>query len=179
MVLPRKADILQKAMAKDLERQFRHGIEPITPEESELKESGTFQEAKEDLMRDPAMVSEQLKYLSEMAGDLRLKVIPIKELRELKTETGYEWTNGWTKHEAKPKRVSLRKPLDITSAIRGAPTPKISLPKLPQPIFQLPKQKHRKRRIQRTGKTMRVLRKRIKDGQKSFSFPDWVWKVKR
>ena len=29
------------------------------------------------------------------------------------------------------------------------------------------------------GKTMRVLRKRIKDGQKSFSFPDWVWKVRR
>ena len=93
------------------------------------------------------------------------------------TDAGlFKRTNGWTKVEPKSKpSISLRKPLDIGSAIRGRPLP---LPKLPKPILQLPIVKHKKHHIQRTSKTMRVLRKRVKDGQKVFSFPDRIWKVK-
>jgi len=181
MVLPKKAEILERAVKKDLERQLRHGMPGITPEESELKESGIFQEAREDLMRDPAMVSEQLKYLNEMAGDMRLKMIPVKELQFIKKKTGYEWTNGWTKHEKKPERVSLRKPLDIGSAIRGTPK-KFRKYDAMSAFLKIPKSmphkgKHKKRHIQRTGKTMRRLRN-IK-GVKVFSFPDHIWKVRK
>lgn len=163
--LPSKSEILQRALAKDMEKQFRAGLPGITPEESELKESGTFQEAREDLMRDPAQVSEQLKYLDQMAEDLKLKVIPIKELHSLKRETGYEWTNGWTKHhKAQPKRKSIMPSI-----------PPIRFPTA-KPIIHKPKRQ--RNHTQRTSKTMRVLRKRIKDGQRSFSFPDSIWKVR-
>lgn len=77
-------------------------------------------------------------------------------------------------------RVSLRKPLDVGVAIRGAPKPKKH--RKPSRIFDTieakPKPKKRKKRhTNRTGLTMRKLRK-VK-GVKVFSFPDDVWKVRK
>lgn len=91
-----------------MERQVRAGLPAITPSEQELKESGMFQEAQIDLMRvDQEALSEQRRYLEEMASELRLKIISQKGLATLKKETGFEWTNGWTKHKRKPKKPRL------------------------------------------------------------------------
>jgi len=151
----------------------------ITPTDVELKESGQYHKARIEFMRNKATEAqlEQRKYLDQIAGDLKLAVIPTRGLSALKRETGYEWTNGWTKHEKrkekpkamkKPKmekleRVSLRKPLDIGSAIRGAPKPK---------------RKRQRLHTSRTGKTPKPLRKAIKNGHRVFSFSDDIWKVR-
>lgn len=104
MPTPRKLEILRKAKGIAMERQVRAGLPAITPSEQELRETGVFQEAQIDLMQvDQEALSEQRRYLEDMAGDMRLKIIPEKGLTALRKETGFEWTNGWTKHERKPK----------------------------------------------------------------------------
>ena len=232
MSLPSKDEIRRFAIGKKATEQIvKMGSHtPITPEPEEME----LKEAQLDIMRaDKEALAEQEKYLQDMANEMKLKVIPIQELKLLKRETGYDWTNGWTKHEKrekpKPKpesidekvvyqysgdpfpitraeldqmkgsralgrqwtkfnrnvenelqRVSLRKPLDIGSAIRGAPK---TFRKQDNHLWEMiglkPNRKPKQRHIQRTSKTMRVLRKRVKDGQKVFSFPDRIWKVKR
>jgi len=110
MTTPKKDEILRRGKAIAMERQIRAGLPAITPSERELKESGMFQEAQIDLMRvDQEALSQQRRYLSEMASDLKLVVLPKKGLATLKRETGYEWTNGWTKHE-KPKPRKKKEP---------------------------------------------------------------------
>jgi hypothetical protein len=159
MVFPKKSEILQKALAKDLERQFRAGINPITPEESELKESGMFEAARTDLMRSNPAFSEQEKYLHDMAGEMGLQVIPIKGLSELTRLSGWKWTDGWS-HEHKPERV--RKPF---------------MPK-PRHMAKI-KHHHRKRHVSHNGRTRTMRALRHVRGKKSFSFPDSIWKVRK
>lgn len=192
MPTPHKHDILERAKNIALERQIRSGLPAITPSELELKETGAFQEAKLDLMRvDQEALSQQRHYLEEMAGELRLKIIPRKGLSLLKRETGYEWTNGWTKRETKPKRK--RKPkqkVKVKPQKREKVKPTIKqlmkgtvlsgyveaarvkqLPKLVKP------KKRKKRHVERSGLTMRALRK-VK-GVNVFAFPDDVWRVRK
>jgi len=89
---------------------------------------------------------------------------------------------------AKPKRtpiqrVSLRKPLDVGSMIRGRALVKpkkkhVPTVKSPAEIILAKSKKKRKRNhTERTGKTMRKLRGI--NGVKVFSFPDDVWKVRK
>jgi len=161
MVTPRKEDILKKAEARAMEENVRMGLPAITPEEEELKETGQFEEARRDLMRvDQEAISQQTRYLQDMASEMRLRVIPLRELYTLKRETGYEWTNGWTKHK------------------HGKPTVKKSTPQVtikkprvkPSTVPIMGKPKRRKRHVARNGKVPRKL--------KGFVFPDNVWKVR-
>jgi len=112
--------------------------------------------------------------------------------REKKLRKALGRLRGKPKREKKPKleRVSLRKPLDIGAAIRGralkSVPPKPPKHRKPSGIFAIiePKvkakpKKRRKRHVERAGKTMKPLKKRIKNGQRIFSFPDDVWKVRR
>jgi len=167
MSTPRKHEILLRAKARAMEKQVRHGLPATTPTESELKESGAFQEARLDLMRvDQEAVSEQMRYLQELAGDLRLAVIPQKAFGVLRKETGYEWTNGWTKHKtAKHRdRIPVKSKPNIGTMV---PMKKVRV--------QIPFQKKRKKRqrlhIARNGKKPRKL--------KGFVFGDDVWKVRQ
>lgn len=209
MVTPEKHEILSKAKSIAMERQIRAGLPAITPSEVELKESGTFHEAQIDLMQvDQEALSEQRRYLEEMAGDLRLKIIPVKGLATLKRETGFEWTNGWTKHEKrKPRkkpaneyRVVIGETLDSgarlpslkqaehqiqTLRLKRPTLRKMKIVKVRKGRFQdvkaemsiTPKPKRKKRHVERSGKTMRALRK--VNGVKVFAFPDSVWKVRK
>lgn len=95
----------------------------ITPTDAELKESGTYHRARIELMRNKANVAQlqQEKYLNQVASELNLKVIPIRGLATLKRATGFEWTNGWTKHGAKAKPKSKPKP---------KPTPVVSIKRI-------------------------------------------------
>jgi len=167
VVTPRKAEIIHRATAKALEKEILAGLPGITPTERELKETGMFQEAQIDLMQvDQEALSEQRRYLGEMASEMNLAILPIRGLATLKRETGYEWTNGWTKHE-KPKhrdRIPV-KPKPTIGAV--APMKKVRV--------QIPFQKKRKKRqrlhVGRNGKKPRKL--------KGFTFGDDVWKVRK
>jgi len=174
-MLPKKFDIMQRATAMSITRQIKAGLPSITPEESEMKESGIYREAQEDLMTTNAQAfSDQLKYLSDMAGEMRLKVIPFKELGELKRETGYEWTDGWHKPSRRHEQI-----------MRRGIAPKPIIPPILQVarVFALPKlnprqpRRHFRHHTQRTSKTMRSLR-HVK-GKRAYSFPDSIWKVRR
>jgi len=178
-------------------------ISDITPERHELQEEGYIRKAQHRLMssrpNDVGVTrveakSEQLQYLDAMASQMGLAVIGRKQFGKAKRvmlRVGYEWTNGWSKksgQKPKPtiKRVSLRKPLDVGAAIRGRVKPKVKtimqktkqvLKPKPSPIKVAPKHKRKKNHTERSGKTMRSLRKPMKNGKRVFSFPDHVWKI--
>jgi len=168
--LPTRREIEKRAKEMHMSRSALHGLPAITPEHAEVKESGNYHRARMDLMRsdEGAYSGQQRQYLETMAGEMGLKVIPKRELVFIRKETGFEWTNGWTKRERK-KRKAKPKPKKPIS-------PKIRAPKVKIPLPKKPKKKRRKSHTERTGKTMRKLRKI--DGVKVFSFPDHVWKVR-
>ena len=60
------------------------GLPAITPEDYELKESGTYDVAKRDLMTSGKTKAflEQRKYLDDMANEMRLSILEKKEHRE-------------------------------------------------------------------------------------------------
>jgi len=187
VVTPRKAEIIHRATAKALEKEILAGLPGITPTERELKETGMFQEAQIDLMQvDQEALSEQRRYLGEMAGEMNLAILPIRGLATLKRETGYEWTNGWTKHEKHKPKVSAkekeRKKLEkyirdqqerkkrewIKQAKKEALPKKKQIRRVQIPV----KPKKRKRlHVGRNGKKPRKL--------KGFVFGDDVWKVRK
>jgi len=187
--LPTRREIEKRAKEMHMSRSAIHGLPAITPEHAEVKESGNYHRARMDLMRsdEGAYSGQQRQYLETMAGEMGLKVIPKRELVFIKKETGFEWTNGWTKRQrrkakAKPKAKPKPKPKKpIVPKIRA---PKVSI--RDQAVFlgtvhrvatePKKKRKRRKSHTERTGKTMRKLRKI--DGVKVFSFPDHVWKVR-
>ena len=167
MPLPSKSEILRKAKAKAIERQVVSGLPSITPTEHELKETGTFQEARIDLMRvDQEALAEQERYLQEMAGEMRLKVIPLRELVALRRQTGYEYTNGWTKH--KPKR---RVPISVKPTVPKVKPKPAPTKKLKRILFHHKKKKRQRLHVGRNGKKPRKL--------KGFVFGDDVWKVRK
>lgn len=104
---------------------------------------------------------------------------PNKNLKQTKREI----TRFFAKKKPQPiPRVSLRKPLDIGSAIRGRAKP-ISLAEKILPTTKPKKKKRQRLHVTRTGKTPRKLngaRKRTRrNGSKLFLFGSDVWKVKK
>lgn len=80
MPTPTKRKILERA--KEL-FHHREGTS-ISPEESELKESGYMQEAKEDLMgtkKGSEAYSQQERYMQDMGNEMDLSVRPKGEMR--------------------------------------------------------------------------------------------------
>ena len=100
--LPTKREIEEEAT-----RLFMlegHDISTNLPVREELAEGGFLKEAQrrlmgsgEDEVPQSQARAEQQQYVDTMAQELDARVIPSKELRELKKKTGYEWTDGWEK----------------------------------------------------------------------------------
>lgn len=184
--LPTRTEILREAQRIELEDIT---LPSITPTSRELRESGKAYEARLRLMRSPATegLMEQRRYVDTMAKELKLRVIPIPELRSLRRETGMEWTNGWTRHRkvapkarGKPQKIATRKRRTRVQI----PKRKAVIPTIPKPLRRAPtklkpKRKRQKNHSRRTAIIPRALRKRIKNGQKSFSFSDDIWKVRK
>ena len=163
----------------------------ITPTDAELKESGAYHRARIELMRRPSTGARlQLrKYLDQIASDLKLAVIPTRGLSALKRETGYEWTNGWTKHGEPKKETKIKvkptRPVPIKHIVIGKKprryhkmTRKERIADSDKKIRLKPKNKRLRLHTARNGKTPRVLRKAIKNGHRIFSFSDDIWKVR-
>lgn len=158
------------------------GLPAITPEDYELKESGTYEEARRDLMRSQRTKAllEQRKYLADMAEEMRLSIIPKREHREqLRKVQAFEAFRA--KHPSRVVRVNGYKIKVPTFSVPKRVKRQPKKPRKPHPIVPKvkakPKKKRRKNHTQRTGKTMRKLRK-VK-GVKVFSFPDHIWKVRK
>lgn len=189
MVTPTRKQIEKRAKGLDFMEAIKHGLPTITPEVHELKESGVWKQARDDLMGSRAGPrSAQTQYVHEIASEVGLKVTEWKEHREhmrkvqafdvfkrkhpqrVKRVNGYRIVFPSLPAPKAPKKVSVRKPKPQkrTSTVTV---------KVPKRVVLKPKKKRRKSHTERTGKTMRSLAK-IK-GVNVFSFPDDVWKVKR
>lgn len=85
MPLPKPKEILKRAREIDMSRAVMSGLPAITPEKHELKESGTLEEARVDLMRssETRWKMEQRKYLDQLAGEMGLSVVSRRELSKL------------------------------------------------------------------------------------------------
>ena len=70
--LPTKEEILQRAKEMFMEQQARLGLPAITPEETELKEAGLFDQARADLMRgeDTKTDPQILQYIDNLKAEL-------------------------------------------------------------------------------------------------------------
>jgi len=161
----------------------------ITPEDYELKESGVFHEAKMELMSTSpkehhAVSNQQVRsqmrsYVDDMAGDLGLVVFSRKKVKELqRAEKRLQKIEKRRAIKVEPNGHSIMYLAHMLKP-RGPffmRAPKISI----VPVLKPPKPKKKRQRLHtgRNGKTPRYLRKRINDGQKTFSFPDSVWKVR-
>ena len=154
------------------------GLPAITPEDYELKESGTYDVAKRDLMTSGKTKAflEQRKYLDDMANEMRLSILEKREHREqLRKVQAFD-----TFREKHPSKVVKVNGYEIRVPIVSMPKQVKTQPTKPHPIVPKIKAQTTKRKrnhTQRTGKTMRSLRK-VK-GVKIFSFPDDVWKVRK
>jgi hypothetical protein len=83
--LPTKEEIFEKAKEIAMIDQVKQGIEPITPEESELKESGLFEEARAALMRgeDTIVDAQVLQYVDQLKAELEpmgFSIVPLSEI---------------------------------------------------------------------------------------------------
>lgn len=181
--LPSKEEILRRAEARAMEKQMTSmDIDPITPIEEELKETGEFHEAKLELMRGPETEwqSEQRRYIDEMAGEMGLKVIGKREYAQLYKLMQKPKNHIFVKRRMKPtpKLIAearmllgvfppVKPPFTVGFARMPQATPK------PAPlIIRKPKRRH----VARTSRTMRSTR-HVK-GVKVFAFPDLIWKVR-
>ena len=219
--LPSASAIAKKAKELAMQRQAMHMEigDPITPSEAELKESGYTHEARISLMQSPETPweAEQHRYIHEMASEMGLKVVTKKEYAMLQRIMQEPRNHKYVRNGKKPKRlkrefaktirktrqptpmkrVSLRQPLNLGSALRGASLPRIHAPmrmtirkgipsirdiavfhSVVQDVAKKRKKRRRRNHSARVGKTPRRLRKLIKNGKKQFSFPDHIWKVK-
>lgn len=192
MVTPKSDVIYGRARRIELS-DITGGLPAITPTKAELRESGTYHRAKLQLMRSPATEARlhQLKYLDQMASELKLKVIPQRGLGVLKRETGWEWTNGWTRHEKGRKRPKVER--KKVKPVPDVPIKRIVIGEKPKKIpsrrktsmvnqhkiVTRVKKKRQRNHSERGGKTPRVLRKAIKNGHRVFSFGDDIWKVRK
>jgi len=161
VVTPTKKKLWERAKEIQMGDILKSGLPAITPEPSEISEGGYLAKARTDLMSGPYM--QQLKYLEEMGSEMGLKVIEKKHFREAMAgmkKIGLEWVNGWGKTERhKPKKAVVPKKIKV-----------LTVPK--------PKKKRQRLHTGRVGKVPKVLRPRIRDGQKTFSYPDSIWKVR-
>jgi hypothetical protein len=82
--LPTKKEILEKATELSMIDQLRQGIEPVTPEEPELKESGLFEEARRELMTGEGTKADSmvLQYIDSLKAEIEpmgFTIMPISE----------------------------------------------------------------------------------------------------
>lgn len=190
--LPSKREILEKAIEIDMFREHSAGLPAIIPEEAELKESGVYHEARIALMTGPetqakTQEKEMREYLHYTASELDLKVISRDIWRQSQRRiAGLRWklrglsipsllTPNLKDLKTSPTLQPQSKPVKEVSRVKiPAPRiPKIRAPKVPK---KRPKKSPKKRA--RAGRVMRVQKPRIKDGVKSFAYPDHVWKVR-
>ena len=180
--LPTKYDIMVQAKKEMAEINAKLGLPIITPEEEELRESGATREAKRTLMSTRSRYeSEQRKYVEEMAGEMRLEVVPQRQYRRevkmaeafemfkeqypkfVKKINGYKITIPNLSFQMEPKAI----PMQISKAHAQTIPRAVSIRK--------PRRRKATMKPKRT-KTMRKLNG-IK-GVKMFSFPDNVWRVR-
>jgi len=82
--MPNREEIRARARILALERQVTGDLPAITPSDEELKESGVWEEARLELMRvTQQTLSDQEKYLTEMAEEMNMEVLPKEDLKEL------------------------------------------------------------------------------------------------
>lgn len=178
----------------------------ITPTAYELKEGGHWNRARRNLMSGRPnenlptrreAEAQQRGYLDDMAAGMGLKIVSKREhgklskLQEIQ-HRGHQALKRERKlkKERKQFRWQLRGLKDALKRMgpqrvtaKPKPIPHLRPKILPKSIYTPKKPKRRKKRqklhTQRAGKTMKVLKKRVRDGQKVFAFPDSVWKVKK
>lgn len=146
---------------------------------------------------------QQRKYLNDMAQEMGLQILSKREYLELQrmSKKGAREVIKKAPKKVKKKRqkkmrwpVVVAKPAPTRDLLRGPPmiglkggvvVPSaaeiIGVKADRKPVHVLPqvgrKKKRKRSHVDRTGKTMRALRKI--DGVKVFSFPDHVWKVRQ
>lgn len=76
LATPTKEQIRERAI--ELFNNSNRHLPSITPEDNELKESGYWFEARDDLMRDDAK-HETLSYLEQMASEIGYRIVPEKK----------------------------------------------------------------------------------------------------
>jgi len=168
------------------------GLPAITPEPEELKESGAMHRAKMQLMSPKSTVyMQQRKYIDEMADEMGLVVFGRKKVKELqRAEKRLEKIERRGAIKVEPNGHSI-----MYLAHMLKPRVRFSLPTIRKPSIRdvavtvgtvtrvaekarVQRKKRQRLHTGRNGKTPRYLRKRINDGQKTFSFPDHIWKVR-
>ena len=180
MVTPTKRQILERAKRIEISDIVGKGLPAITPEDYELKESGAYHRAKMQLMSPKSTAfSQQEKYLNEMANEMGLVVFARKKVKELEqAEKRLQQIEKRKAIKVEPNGHSIMFLAHMLKPRIPFKMPKIFAPKIS--VVKAPKPQKKRQRLHtgRNGKTPRYLRKRIKDGQKSFSFPDSVWKIR-
>jgi len=102
---------------------IKHGLPAITPEDYELKETGTAHRARTSLMRGPSRIeAQELRYLEGMAKEVGYRFLP-------KTEV-----NGWAR-----ERKSLLGRIKALAAKKPKPKPKVALTKKTSPVKEMPR----------------------------------------
>ena len=189
-----KKEALKRARRLEMEDIIGSGLPAITPTDAELKESGSLHRARIQLMRSPETEGKlQIrKYLDTMSSELGLKLMSAREYKRLHTRgsaVGPAVSKPVKRRKSvvpikriiigakqKLKRVSLRKPLDIGSAIRGRAKQHKTVARAP--LKPKPRKKRQRLHTERSGRNMRALKKAQQNGVRVFSFGDDVWKTK-
>ncbi len=143
----------------------------ITPTRGELSEGGHLQRARIELMTSEETEAklQQRKYLDTMAQELKLRVIPKRDLTTLKRETGFEFVNGWKR----PKKVAPKprvKPQKRATRKRKAPI----RPPTKKAVVKRRKKKLGKISNNRNGRRSR----RWKQKKGTIFLPNSVWKAR-
>lgn len=176
--LPTKEEILRRAEARAMEKQMATmDIDPITPIEEELKESGEFHESRLELMRGPetAWESEQRRYIEDMARGMGLRLISKREYAKLHNLMQKPRNHIFVKQRMKPTPRLIAEARMLLGVFPKVKTPfTLGFAKIPRTT---PKPtRPRKRHVARTSKTMRSTR-HVKNVN-VFAFPDNIWKVR-
>jgi len=183
MVTPKKEQIRKTAFRLDMEDAFKHGLPFITPTGHELKESGTYARARDDLMSSRAKYrSQQTRYVHDIAKEVGLTVVERKEFREQQRKV-QAFEQFRSKHPTQVKRVNgYRIILPVIPTRPQIRKPRVRKPKkvvhIAKKTVRVPQKKKRKKsHTSRSSKTMRGIRHIT--NVKVFSFPDNIWKVRR
>jgi len=90
MRMPSKSEILDLARKMYMEDCIKHGIEPLTPEENELREMGYFERARLALMRrlgygfeEERFRSDEVNYARKLLEDSGYVVVPRAEYERI------------------------------------------------------------------------------------------------
>jgi len=88
--MPSKSEILDLARKMYMEDCIKHGIEPLTPEENELREMGYFERARLALMRrlgygfeEERFRSDEVNYARKLLEDSGYVVVPRAEYERI------------------------------------------------------------------------------------------------